>query len=97
MQYDWLSESVEMIRHHHERWDGQGYPAGLMGTLIPLGSRVIAVAEAFDTMVHGPWGMKRDEHEALLELEAQAGAQFDPAVVEAFEAVQPIIQPVSLI
>jgi len=95
-QYEWLDESVSMIRHHHERWDGAGYPAGLMGTLIPLGSRIIAVAEAFDVMVFGGWGMRRTEEEALLELRTQAGAQFDPSVVEAFEAIQPLVQPVSV-
>jgi diguanylate cyclase (GGDEF)-like protein len=78
-------ESVaESVRHHHERWDGTGYPDGLAGEEIPLGARIVLVAEAFDAMtsdsVHRPG---RSSDEALAELRAGAGTQFDPAVVAA--------------
>jgi diguanylate cyclase (GGDEF)-like protein len=75
------------IRHHHEHWDGSGYPYGLEGEEIPFGSRVILVADAYDAMTTDrsyreaahPW-------DALLELRRQAGVQFDPGVVAALEA-----------
>ena len=93
--YEWLRPTLPMIQHHHERWDGTGYPAGLKGNDIPLGARVIGVAEAFDVLVTGsPWRRKITIAEALEELRRCCGSQFDPAVVSAFEAVQPVIQPV---
>ncbi len=90
----WLEPAVPMIRHHHERWDGSGYPDGLKGDAIPEGARIIAVAEAFDALT---WPSAFREpvstEEAMKELRDCAGAQFDPNVVEAFAAVQPLIQP----
>ena len=72
------------VRHHHERWDGTGYPDGLAGEEIPLGARIVLVADAFDAMtsdsVHRA---ARSTEEALAELRAGAGTQFDPAVVAA--------------
>jgi diguanylate cyclase (GGDEF)-like protein len=72
------------VRHHHERWDGTGYPDGLAGEEIPLGSRIVLVADAFDAMtsdsVHRP---ARSTEEALAELQRGAGTQFDPTVVAA--------------
>jgi len=77
------------IRHHHERWDGRGYPDGLAGLDIPLGARIIAVADAYDAMTSDRPYRKALPHEiALAELERGAGKQFDPAVVEAFLAPQ---------
>jgi HD-GYP domain-containing protein (c-di-GMP phosphodiesterase class II) len=80
------SEGVtEMIRYHHERYDGQGYPHKLMGVMIPLGSRILCVADAFDAMIHDRWyRRKRDLQDAIDELERCAGTQFDPGVVAAF-------------
>jgi putative nucleotidyltransferase with HDIG domain len=73
------------IRHHHERWDGEGYPDGLAGRDIPLGARVIAVADAYDAMTSDRPYRKALPHEtALAELEHGAGTQFDPDVVCAF-------------
>jgi response regulator RpfG family c-di-GMP phosphodiesterase len=93
-RFDFLGPCVPMIRHHHERWDGTGYPDSLAGEAIPLGARAIGVAEAFDTLVSGaPWMKPWTEEEALRELESCAGAQFDPEVVAAFRRVQPLIQP----
>ena len=77
--------SVETIRHHHERWDGSGYPDGLAGEQIPLGARIIAVADAFDAMtserVYRP-AMAAEA--AFAELRRGAGSQFDPQLVELF-------------
>lgn len=91
----WLAPCSMMIVHHHERWDGTGYPDGLSGTDIPLGARIIAVGETFDVLVSPScWKEWVPEEEALAELRRCAGTQFDPEVVEAFAAVQPLIQPI---
>ncbi|MCE5322173.1 HD domain-containing protein [bacterium] len=82
---DGLEFAVPLIRHHHERFDGRGYPDGLSGEDIPLGSRIISVAEAFDILTSDvPWRDAMDQESALRELQACAGTQFDPAIVEAF-------------
>jgi len=78
---------LPIIHGHHERWDGRGYPAGLGGEDIPLGARVVAVAEVFDAMTRDtPYGPRRKPLEAIAELEACAGTQFDPRVVRMFVA-----------
>jgi putative nucleotidyltransferase with HDIG domain len=81
-----LWEDVLPIIHgHHERWDGKGYPAGLAGEDIPLGARVVAVADVFDAMTRDtPYGPRRTPEEGLAELEAFAATQFDPRVVRLF-------------
>jgi diguanylate cyclase (GGDEF)-like protein/putative nucleotidyltransferase with HDIG domain len=72
------------VRHHHERWDGRGYPDGLPGDAIPLGARIIFVADAFDAMTSDRvYRARLSEAEALDELERNAGTQFDPAIVGA--------------
>jgi HD-GYP domain-containing protein (c-di-GMP phosphodiesterase class II) len=74
-----------IVRHHHERWDGRGYPDGLVGEDIPLGARIVAVADAFAAMTGTrPYAVRRSAEAALEELEACAGTQFDPDVVAAF-------------
>jgi putative nucleotidyltransferase with HDIG domain len=74
------------VLHHHEHWDGSGYPDGLSGEDIPFGSRVILVADAFDAMItHRTYRPALGPQDALAELRRQAGAQFDPAVVAALE------------
>lgn len=94
-EYDWLAPCLPMIIHHHERWDGHGYPTGLAANLIPLGARIIAVAESFDVMTtDAGWNDPSDEEDAIDELMECSGSQFDPEVVEAFFKVQPLIQPV---
>jgi HD-GYP domain-containing protein (c-di-GMP phosphodiesterase class II) len=76
-----------IVRHHHERVDGSGYPAGLSGVRIPVASRIMAVCDAYGAMTEArPYRAERLPHEALEELRHQAGSQFDPAVVEALEA-----------
>jgi len=90
-----LSPALPMIRHHHERWDGAGYPDGLAAEKIPLGARIIGVAEAFDSLTWpSPFRAEISEEAALTEIRKNAGTQFDASVVEAFEAVQPLIQPI---
>lgn len=82
---DGLQGAAPLIKHHHERYDGKGYPDGLVGEDIPLGSRIISVAEAFDILTSDvPWRDAMDQESALKELEACAGTQFDPVVVNAF-------------
>lgn len=91
----WLRPCIPGIRHHHERWDGKGYPDGLSGDSIPLESRIIAVAEAFDAMTRPLFSREPlGDEEALQELQRESGGQFDPQVVAAFLAVKPLIQPI---
>lgn len=90
----WLVDTLPLIRHHHERWDGRGYPDGLKGESIPLGARIIAVAEAYDIMTTDMgWRARVQEDLAIAELRRCAGSQFDPQVVEAFAKVHHLIQP----
>ncbi len=79
---------ADWVHHHHERWDGAGYPHGLSGEQIPLGARIIFVADAFDAMTSERVYRERvyTEREALDELERCAGTQFDPGIVDAFAA-----------
>ncbi|HXK12580.1 MAG TPA: HD domain-containing phosphohydrolase [Vicinamibacteria bacterium] len=73
------------IHNHHERWDGKGYPRGLAGSEIPLGGRIVAVAEAFEAMTRGtPYRTARTIDEALAEIEACGGTQFDPTIARLF-------------
>jgi putative nucleotidyltransferase with HDIG domain len=83
---DGLSEDiVNLIRYHHERWDGRGYPEGLSGEQIPFLARICAVVDAFDSMLSDrPYGKRKTASEAKLELLRHAGKQFDPDVVHAF-------------
>jgi len=74
----------ELILGHHERWDGAGYPRGIAGEGIPLGSRVLAVVDAYESMTVGrSYRPPRGREEAIAELKREAGRQFDPRVVEA--------------
>lgn len=76
---------LSIIRHHHERWDGRGYPDGLAGDRIPLGSRIIALAESFEVMSTGrAYKDPVPLDQVILELNREAGHQFDPALVPAF-------------
>jgi diguanylate cyclase (GGDEF)-like protein/putative nucleotidyltransferase with HDIG domain len=76
---------VPLVRHHHERWDGRGYPSGLIGDDIPLGAAIICVADTFDTMTTDrPYRRAPGLDEARAEIARCAGSQFSPRVVEAF-------------
>jgi len=78
---------VDMVLHHHERYDGKGYPHQLKGTEIPLGARIITVADALSAMLQNrPYRSSRDFEGAQRELIRCSGSQFDPRVVEAFRA-----------
>lgn len=80
-----LQDVLPAIRHHHERYDGTGYPDGLKGEEIPLQARIVAVADAFDAMVSDrPYKKGFSVQNALKTLEKGAGSQFDPVVVEFF-------------
>jgi putative two-component system response regulator len=77
-----------IIRSHHERWDGHGYPDGLRGADIPIGARIVGVVDAFDAMVHDrPYRLARSVDEATIELRRGAGRQFDPALVPPFLSI----------
>jgi diguanylate cyclase (GGDEF)-like protein len=82
-----IGSVADWVLHHHERWDGTGYPDGLAGTEIPLGARILFVADAFDAMTSdGLYGKPCSPDEALSELVLCAGTQFDPSVVAALVA-----------
>src|SRR3990172_9588064 len=80
-----LRDAVPIILHHHERYGGDGYPYGLRGQDIPLGARIVAVADAYDAMMHDrPYKMAMGHLRAIAELRRHAGRQFDPRLVELF-------------
>jgi putative nucleotidyltransferase with HDIG domain len=80
-----LSAAASIIRAHHERWDGTGYPDGLKGEEIPLGARILAVVDAYGAMIdERSYRPAKSPEEAVTELKRCAGTQFDPQVVEAF-------------
>ncbi|OGN95480.1 MAG: hypothetical protein A2Z77_07180 [Chloroflexi bacterium RBG_13_51_36] len=83
-----LVHCADSILYHHERWDGSGYPAGLKGEEIPIGARVIAIADSFEAMTSArPYRPPLSREEALEELRQGAGGQFDPKLVEVFIGV----------
>lgn len=80
-----LAPVAELIRQHHERWDGLGYPHGLRGEEIHILSRILTIADAYDAMTSDrPYRRARSREEALEELKRCAGKQFDPHLVEVF-------------
>lgn len=80
--FSFLREASVLIAHHHERWDGSGYPYGIRGPFIPLGSRILAIADAFDAIqVPGACCRSRRQAIALRIIHVSAGSQFDPELV----------------
>jgi HD-GYP domain-containing protein (c-di-GMP phosphodiesterase class II) len=83
-----LGDVGELVKCHHECWDGSGYPEGLKGEQIPLASRIISVADSFDAMTSNrPYREARNQQEAIEEIKREAGRQLDPKVVETFLSV----------
>jgi putative nucleotidyltransferase with HDIG domain len=81
----YLSGAAEIVHHHHERFDGSGYPDGLAGEEIPLGARVFALADALDAMTSDrPYRRAMSLEDAVTEIERCSGKQFDPVIVSAF-------------
>jgi putative nucleotidyltransferase with HDIG domain len=86
---------LRIVRSHHERLDGHGFPDGLRGSTIPIEARIVAVADAFDAMTtRRPYRESRPPAEALAELRRVAGSQLDPEAVEAFLSAYPAEHPV---
>jgi HD-GYP domain-containing protein (c-di-GMP phosphodiesterase class II) len=96
-----LKEAVPIILHHHERYSGHGYPFGLRGNDIPLGARIVAIADAYDAMTHDrPYKRAISHDDAVAELRRHAGTQFDPELVtlfcDLFASVAPAPDPTVL-
>ena len=82
---DFMEDALPIIEHHHEWYDGNGYPNGLKGEAIPLGARILAVIDTFDAMTSDrPYRSALNAQEAVDELRKLSGAQWDPKIVEAF-------------
>ena len=93
--YDFLVPAIPGIRSHHERWNGAGYPDGLVGEEIPIAAQIIGMCEAFDVMMNGAaWKSSTTREIALEEVEGSAGVEWNPEVVEAFLKVERVIQPI---
>jgi len=89
-----LARVTEMVKHHHARWDGKGYPEALAEEEIPLGARIIAVADTYQAMTSDrPYRKGLGQDIALTELKRCVGSQFDPVLVEAFAKAWPACKP----
>jgi len=83
---DYLAPVIPIVRHHHERWTGQGYPDGLVGAEIPLLARILAIADSFDAMTtHKPYQAALSLEQARAEIVQKRGDRYDPDVVDAFQ------------
>jgi ribonuclease P protein subunit RPR2 len=88
-------EGLRIVRSHHERWDGRGYPDGLAKSDIPLGARIFAVADALDAMTsHRPYRRALSWDSARTEILGQSSRQFDPEIVDAFQDVEPELREI---
>jgi putative nucleotidyltransferase with HDIG domain len=84
---------VPIVRHHHECWNGSGYPDGIKGTDIPIGARILAVVDCFDALTsHRPYRRRLSDQEAIQILWDRSGSMYDPIVVEAFSKVYEFIE-----
>jgi ribonuclease P protein subunit RPR2 len=88
-------EGLRIVRSHHERWDGRGYPDALAKTEIPLGARIFAVADSLDAMTSDrPYRRALSWDSARNEIMRQSGRQFDPDIVDSFCAVEPDLREI---
>jgi len=84
----WLADALDVVRHHHERWDGSGYPDGLKGEGIPLNARIFAVVDVFDALASDrPYKDAMGFDEVRKEILAERGKYFDPGIVDAFDQI----------
>ncbi len=80
-----IQDHMYLIRNHHERWDGTGYPDGLAGDAIPLGAQIVAIADAYDAMTSSrPYRKGMPSEDAVSEIRKNAGTQFSHRIAEAF-------------
>ena len=85
-----LALAAESALSHHEKWDGSGYPAGLIGDAIPISGRIVAVADVFDALTHSrPYKPAWSAADAIAEMRRQSGRHFDPQVLDAFLSSKP--------
>ena len=85
-----LKDIIPIVRHHHENYDGSGYPDGLKGEEIPILARIIAVSDAYDAMkTDRPYRKGKDMDFVIAELKKRSGAQFDPKVIEVVLKIAP--------
>jgi putative nucleotidyltransferase with HDIG domain len=95
-QFPLFEKGATYVRHHHERWDGHGYPDGLAGEQIPLGARILCVADSFQAMIEDrPYRRALSLQTALTEIHVHSGTQFDSRVVQALFRAKGISAPVS--
>ena len=87
--YDFLRHAKDIVRYHHEWWDGSGYPEGLRGHEIPLSARLMAVADVYDALISNRVYKRAMSHEmAVSIIQSERGTHFDPVIVDAFLAKQ---------
>jgi HD-GYP domain-containing protein (c-di-GMP phosphodiesterase class II) len=80
-----MSDIIPLILHHHERWDGKGYPSGLKQEEIPVGARIVAIADVYQALTSArPYHRAYSKREAIRIIKKGAGTQFDPAIVNVF-------------
>src|SRR5437660_10107031 len=87
---------VPIVRHHHENWNGTGYPSGIKGTDIPIGARILSVVDCFDALTSDrPYRPRLSDEEALQILAERRGTMYDPLVVDTFNKVHASEQSVA--
>jgi HD-GYP domain-containing protein (c-di-GMP phosphodiesterase class II) len=87
---------AEIVRHHHENWDGSGYPDGLQGEGIPLGARVLSIVDCYDALTSDrPYRRALSHATAMEMIQARRGTMYDPEIADAFLRIVPSLQPAS--
>ncbi len=80
-----LQTAIDIVRHHHERWEGTGYPDGLAGSAIPLSARMVTLGDAYDALRSRRVYKPALSHSAVMQLMTESQGQFDPALLEVFQ------------